>query len=121
MATQTIALLPQANRTGSVVLGSVDWPANVTQATIRVTSTQHTDPNESIELVAEESYDGGQSWRFVGTGGPIVGGQTDRRGDPILPSVTLGRDVPFVSRQVRGRMVIVGTVRCGAEAVVETE
>lgn len=121
MATQTTTLLNQANRTGTIFLGAVDAPSNVLQATLAIVSTQHTDPNETIELVAEESYDGGAIWRFVGTGGPIAGGQTDRRGDPILPSVTLGRDVPYVPRRIRGRIEVVGTVRFGAQATLETE
>lgn len=133
MPTQTIQVMPVANRSGDGTTANsrystdpVQWPANVVNVVIRVTSTQHTDPAETLHLVIEESNDYNAqtntgTWRLVGNGDPIPGGRTDRRGNPLLPFASIGRDFPFVPRWLRGTLVVNGTVRCGVAADVTTE
>lgn len=120
MPTQTVTLLNQANRSGILASPAVDWPANVTEVSLRITGT-HTDPAETVQIIVEESTDGGTTWVYVGGGAALPGGLFDKQGNPALPRTTISRDFPFVPRRIRAQIVIVGTVRIGAVADVTTE
>ena len=81
MPIQTKTLLNTARRTNfNDVSPWVDVPANLVAFTIRMVSTEFTDPALSYALTVDESYDGGV------TAAPCCGG-TDPRGRKAPPGV----------------------------------
>lgn len=87
MATQTKTILPVALRTDfSITSPTVDVPADLLSATIRMISTDFTDPADTCALSINESFDNGATWRFV-TGWPPTPGGIDRFGNPRLPGI----------------------------------
>jgi hypothetical protein len=84
MATTTKTLLPTASHTDLVITSpQVSLPANVLHATIRMVSTEFTDPALTCELKAYISVDGGQTFANI-AGLEAIGGFYTRPNDPRL-------------------------------------
>lgn len=67
MATTSRMVLPVATRTNfSATSPALDIPANLLGITVRMVSSEFTDPAMSCTLLIEQSFDGGASWQSVG-------------------------------------------------------
>lgn len=118
MATTTYTVLPVGNRKGTIQSGAVNWPSTLKTARFRVNSTAFTDPATQIDMFIEQSFDNGTTWGPWASNEGLTGGQLDRQGNPALPSIEVAPDPATASipRQVRGRIVVTGTIRFGVLA-----
>jgi hypothetical protein len=121
MASQPIHVLPVAKRSGTIQSNPESWPTGVQSALFQVVSTTFTDPATSLELILEESRDGGATWLFMAGSGVVVGGQTFK-GQPLVPAMNVELDPNELDivRQVRGTINIVGTVRFGLDITINS-
>lgn len=119
-----VQVLRERVYSGERVSDPVQAPPGVSAVRLFVQSDSFTDPATSIYLEVDESYDGGTTWRFVASSGPIAGGQTARDGvTPLMPGLQVNfHDASDQGARVfRGLMRVVGSVRFSvwAEAITD--
>lgn len=120
MAIQTRTILPTQRYTNLVRTSpDVDVPARLQAFTIRMVSTEFTNPALTCSVIVRESYDSGQTWRDL-AGFDAVGG-TDRFGQPMQPSVRV--DLSQEQRDaalMRAEIATAGSWRYGFVVDLET-
>jgi hypothetical protein len=102
VATQTFTVLPTAAYTGVRQSPSLDWPASIRCVRFYVVSTDFISPAQGIDMLLEESLDGGTNWKFMASCSS-VGGFLDKHGQPAQPflNVCLGSAELTTPRKVR--------------------
>jgi hypothetical protein len=114
MPTTTRTILPVASHTDLTVTSpSIDVPANLLGITLRMVSTEFTDPSLTCALQLDQSFDGGATWRNV-EGQEAVGGFVARNGPDFGKPLQPAFHVDFSQEQrdaalVRARWTSQGT------------
>lgn len=119
-----VRVLRERVYSGEQISDPVNVPDRIASVRLFAQSTTFDDPATSIYLEVDESYDGGATWRFVASSGPISGGQLARDGvSRALPELTVNfhDENDRGARVFRGLMRVVGSVRFSvwAEATVD--